>query len=136
MGHIAALLSHAVCFWSLACWFASPTVLMEAWMGLYFAGTVALLVARRFSAMAFTTKQWGSLLFYAIFLAALFFGADSGLAILGNSVKPRAPPPAGLGGLTLPLLLLPGVAAVAVGALAERAYAAAVGRFSTHAPDV
>ena len=118
-----ALAAHATAFWAFVFLVAPPAVTVGAWLATYSLGAgMLLLVALR---TATTSESWPAvrLFLYSLLLALIFFGADQALTVLGTSVKPRQPLPAFLGGLELYYLLVPGVAAVALGQLVASIYA-------------
>jgi hypothetical protein len=113
---LARLLAHAVAFGALLAVLRPAGVAPVAWLVVYGIGVAALAWGPRSRAWPRSPVVWLKVLAGAVLIAAVFFGADVALTTLGNSVKPRLPPPAALGGMTLPLFLLPGVATVAFGA--------------------
>lgn len=118
MNATARLLAHAAAFAALVAWLRPGGVTAAALITVFALGVVFLLLAPRHRRYSRSVRVWTTTLVYASLLAALFAGADFALQALGNSVKSRTPLPQWLGGLELYWLLVPGVASVAVGALA------------------
>lgn len=118
-----ALAAHAVAFWAFVFFIAPLTVSLPAWLATYSLGVGVLLLVL----LRYPTKIacWPSvrLFLYSLLFSAVFFCVDNALTVLGSAVRPRQPLPTFLGGLELYYLLLPGVAAVAVGLLAASIYA-------------
>lgn len=109
------LLTHAAAFWVFVLLVPAANVAPAAWAVLYAAGALCLAATPRVHRFRLSPARALKLLGYSVLVATLFFGADMALTALGNSAKPRQALPAAFGGLELWYLLVPGVAAVAVG---------------------
>jgi hypothetical protein len=115
MSFAAGLLTHAAIFWAFVVLVPAAGVARGAWAFAYAAGALCLFAAQRARHLRLSPARALKLVGYSILVAALFFGADFALTTLGNSVTPRQALPAAFGGLELWYLLVPGVAAVALG---------------------
>ncbi|UUX94379.1 hypothetical protein [Aquabacterium sp. J223] len=116
MTALAGLLAHAVAFTGLLALLRPVGVVPVAWVLVFGLGSAVLTWGPRHPIWPRSPAVWLKVFAVTVLVAAVFFGADVALTTLGNSVKPRVPPPEALGGLTLPLFLVPGVASVACGA--------------------
>lgn len=117
-GRLPAFALHGLAYWAFVLLVAPSAVGREAWAVLYLAGVAALSLWLREPASTAARRRAVEVLGYSMLLGVWFFGADRGLAVLGNSVRPRQALPGFLHGLELYYLLVPGVATVALGRLA------------------
>lgn len=115
MGNLAALAVHAGTFGAFVWFVPGPVVSTATWAILYLLGAVWIAGAGWAPRLRLSAAQALKLAVAALWLAALFFGADGALTALGNSVKPRQPPPGILGGLPIWFCLVPGVASTSLG---------------------
>lgn len=115
MALAGGLLMHAASFWAFVFLVPTAGVAATAWVVAYAGGVAYLLAAPHLHGARLSPVQSLKLLGYCVLVAALFFGADSALNALGNSVKTRQALPAAFGGLEVWFLLVPGVAAPALG---------------------
>jgi len=118
MDRVLAFALHGGAYWAFVLVVAPAAVEPQAWAALYLAGLVALGLWLREPVSMPARRRALEVLGYSMLLGLWFFGADRGLAVLGNSVKPRLVLPDVLGGLELYWMLTPGAAAVALGRLA------------------
>jgi hypothetical protein len=119
MQAIVGITAHAVAFLASVLLIGHENVAPHVWLVLYVLG-VAFVVAFYCTALNLhRAVAIAQLLGFSLLLAAMFYGADQALTILGNSAKRRAQEPEFLGGLTLPMFLVAGPACVALGALAQ-----------------
>ena len=118
MNAAAGLTVHLLAYWAFVWLVLPPAVAFRSWVAVYGLGVLALLVLWRRDPAEAQLQPSVKAFLYSVFVAGIFFGADQTLTVLGNSVKPRQALPEFLGGLELYYLLVPGVAAAALGNLA------------------
>ena len=116
---VAALAIQAAAFWSAVFMLPASTVGTAAWLALYACCAATLAVSASIARMKLGLLAWLQVLFYALLLAAIFFGADFALDTLRGAVRPRSQLPAFFNGLEFYFVLAPGVASIAVGGAAR-----------------
>ena len=110
-----ALLVHGLAY-ALGAWLAwSSFPSVQDWLLWYGVGAVGLVLVLPVAKVQIKPAWALQLLFFAALLALWFWGANFALDALGNSVQARRTPSHLRDGLPLHLILVPGVASVALG---------------------
>ncbi len=117
-GTAIGLLVHYACFWGGVSLLSPPAYGVLDWSPWYLAGVVYLLASHRQGKARLSGGQCARLLLYSCVVAVWFWGATFALDTLGNSVQTRRLASVSQDGPPLHLLLLPGLASIAVGAFA------------------
>jgi len=117
----AALLVQFAAFWSAVAAIPAGSVTPAAWASLYALAVLAFVCFRFVVDLKWPARKWFIVLFYALFLALVFYGANIGLDVLHGANRRKADVARYLGGLEIWFFLCPGVAAFAVAGLLQAA---------------
>ncbi len=109
-----ALLVHGLAYAFGAWVLRSASHSAQDWVFWYSVGAVALVLALPIAKLQVKPVWALQLLFFAALLALWFWGANFALDALGNSVQARRTPSHRQEGLPLHVILVPGVASVAL----------------------
>lgn len=115
----AALLTHLFTFRAGAWLAGAPEPADFSWSLCYLVGAAFLAAGAWFPKLRLSPRAAFEVLGYSVLLAIVFWGANMALDILGNAVRVRRLAPELRAGLPIHFVLVPGVASVGVGALAD-----------------
>lgn len=113
------LVVQGLVFWTVLAAIGPGAVAGETWLVLHAVLAIALVLlhSRPGPTAHWNARTWLVVALYAMFLAAIFAGANFALDALHGIDRPRAEVAAHLGGLELWQALCPGIFSLAVGAL-------------------
>jgi hypothetical protein len=119
MGTAIALLAQFAVFWLVVAAIPAGSVAPAAWVVLYAVAALAFVHFRFVLNVKWSARKWFIVLFYSLFLAMFFYGANIGLDVLYGANRRKADVARYLGGLEIWFFLCPGVTAFAVAGLLQ-----------------
>ena len=114
-----ALMAQFAAFWSLVAVIPPRSVTLAAWTALYAIALVAFLYVDRAARPNWSSRTWLAVVFYSLFFAGIFYGANLGLDVLHGANRPKAEVARYLGGVEIWFFLCPGVSAFALAGLVQ-----------------
>lgn len=111
------LVAQFATFWSAVALMPGESVAVPAWATLYAIALSAFLVSASVGYPNWSPYQWLAAVFYSVFFAVLFYGANLGLDVLHGANRPKTEVAQHLGGLEIWFFLCPGVFVVALAGL-------------------